>query len=144
MTALALSPAPVTQILRVLVVDDDDGMRRTVARSLRRLGCDVDVEADTPSALLRLRDASYDLVLSDVSMPLSTGIDLLRAVHGEKPELPVALMTGGGHHESAIEAVNAGAFSYLTKPFDERRLQRLLDKVATARQRLASEQSALA
>jgi EAL domain-containing protein (putative c-di-GMP-specific phosphodiesterase class I) len=100
---------------RVLLVDDDADVRRDYAKLLRSTGCTVETAADGREAIARL-GAGFDLIVSDISMPQMSGTQFLRAVRERDLDIPVILMTGAPGLESAVEAVEHGAFRYLTKP----------------------------
>jgi hypothetical protein len=103
---------------RVLVADDDEVFRRTVVRILRRVDFDVrDVDTGF-KAIAALEQEPFDVVVSDVRMPDGGGLDLLRAVRRVDLDVPVLLMTGEPSLAAATEAVEYGAFRYLTKPID--------------------------
>lgn len=101
---------------RVLLVDDDPEVRRDYSRLLRSLGCVVETATDGADAIEMLRDASFDLIVSDISMPRLKGTEFLRAVRERDLDVPVILMTGAPAFDTAVEAVEHGAFRYLTKP----------------------------
>lgn len=101
---------------RVLLVDDDQDIRRDYSRILRNLGCVVETAADGADAIQKLGGTSFDLILSDISMPRLTGTAFLRAVRERDLDVPVVLMTGAPSLDTAVEAVEYGAFRYLAKP----------------------------
>jgi len=103
---------------RVLVVDDEQLVARVLTRVLESAGYEVHTCFDGASALDCIRDASFDVVLSDVSMPGLDGVDLLRAVRGTDLDLPVVLITGTPSMDSALGAVEYGALRYLQKPVE--------------------------
>lgn len=103
---------------RVLVVDDEQLVARVLTRVLESAGYEVHTCFDGASALNCIRDASFDVVLSDVSMPGLDGVDLLRAVRGTDLDLPVVLITGTPSMDSALGAVEYGALRYLQKPVE--------------------------
>jgi EAL domain-containing protein (putative c-di-GMP-specific phosphodiesterase class I) len=103
---------------RVLLVDDDLDVCREYARSLRRSGLAVETATSAPEGLALLSVDSFDVVLSDISMPAMSGVAFLRAVRERNLDLPVILMTGSPSVETAIRAVDYGATKYLTKPVD--------------------------
>jgi DNA-binding NtrC family response regulator len=103
---------------RVVVIDDDPIVLRAVAQILTRAGHQVVALADPVEGLLAARQPDVDLVVSDVRMPNLDGMELLRAVKASAPEVEVILMTAYGGIDAAVEAVKAGAFHYLTKPFE--------------------------
>ena len=103
---------------RILICDDEDGMRRYLAKMLSGWGYLPETFA-TPVTLLSFLEnnpAEGDLLLLDVKMPVMDGIEVLRLVRKSRPELPVVMMTGHGTIESAVEAMKIGAFDYLAKP----------------------------
>jgi two-component system response regulator HydG len=102
---------------RVLVVDDESGILESLRILLRNNGFDVSVVQGGQAGLEALGAQEPDIVLTDVRMPKVTGIDILRAARERNPELPVILMTAQAELQSAIQAVNQGAFHYVQKPF---------------------------
>ena len=104
---------------RVLVVEDEKSMRDLLSLMLRKEGYAVEIAEGGAQAASRIaKDAVYDLVITDVSMPGMTGLELLRHVRKVSPESSVILMTAYGSKETAIEALNDGAAYYVEKPFD--------------------------
>ncbi|HKE16920.1 MAG TPA: EAL domain-containing response regulator [Kofleriaceae bacterium] len=101
---------------RVLLVDDDDSVRRDYSRVLRRAGWQVDTAQDGREAIETLGGTPYGVIVSDISMPGLSGLGFLRAVRQRDLDVPVVLMTGSPDLESAVEAVEYGAFRYLIKP----------------------------
>jgi DNA-binding NtrC family response regulator len=103
---------------KVLVVDDDAAIVHGITRALTRGGCDVVSAHDGPRALqLLARDPEIEVLLIDLILPGASGLDVLRDARAHRPDLPVIMMTGSASIESAVEALKAGAFDYLTKPF---------------------------
>jgi EAL domain-containing protein (putative c-di-GMP-specific phosphodiesterase class I)/CheY-like chemotaxis protein len=107
---------------RVLLVDDDQSVRRAAARVLQAEGFAVTQAADGEEALRLIEKCEFDVVLTDVMMPRTSGLELLRAIRQRDLELPVILMTGMPSMEAAREAQRFGALHYLTKPVDNDRL----------------------
>jgi len=101
---------------RLLVVDDDEGMREVLSEQLAR------------AAMKALADDIYDAVLSDIRMPDMEGIALLRAVRAKDHDLPVVLLTGGPTMATAVEAVEGGALDYLIKPVPTRKLLETMER----------------
>ena len=116
--------------VRVLLVDDEEAILRDYGRLLRSHGFSVDTASDGPSALERLADAAYDVILSDVSMVGMTGLEFLRAVRARDLDTPVILMTGLPDIDSAVQAIEYGAFRYLLKPTATEVLIQVLEKGA--------------
>lgn len=121
---------------RVLVVDDHPQVLQFQVMLLSRSGFEVSFCTDGAEALRLLRYNEYDVVISDIGMPNVDGIQLLKAVKSRDPDLPVIIVTGGATIDTAIDAVEHGAFKYLTKPVQ---FDRLLDttRKAIQLQRLA-------
>lgn len=102
----------------ILVVDDKEMLRDSVAATLGRAGFEVVVANDGPSAIELMRTRRPDAVVSDLKMPGMTGLELLERIRAVDEELPVVLMTAFGSIETAVDAMKRGAFDYLTKPFE--------------------------
>jgi EAL domain-containing protein (putative c-di-GMP-specific phosphodiesterase class I) len=101
---------------RVLLVDDDASVRRDYSKALRKAGWAVDTAEDGRQAIGTLGHATYGVIVSDISMPGLGGLEFLRAVRQRELDVPVVLMTGSPDLDSAVEAVEYGAFRYLIKP----------------------------
>ena len=106
----------------VLVVDDEELYRRSLERILTRVGHEVLEARDATEALAIAAAQPVDLVLADVRMPGINGLELVRQLHDMHPDLPCIVVTGFGGPEQSIEALRAGAFWYLEKPFDRGQL----------------------
>jgi len=109
---------------RVLVVDDDPAMRRVCARVLGNEGWDVVAVDGAKAALASVCDpaAPFDCVLTDVHMPEIDGFALIAEIRRHDDDLPVLLMTGDPSLDGAVRAIDTGAVSYLSKPFDHETL----------------------
>jgi excisionase family DNA binding protein len=103
---------------RILLVDDEESIRRLLSRMLES-AYDVEIAADAESALRLLRepDAHYDLLISDLNMPGIDGLTLIREARRIDSTLPAIVITGYSSESTAIEALNLGVAGYLTKPF---------------------------
>ncbi|MEO1337638.1 MAG: response regulator, partial [Myxococcota bacterium] len=101
---------------RLMVVDDDDGVRRVVAAILEDEGYEVATARDADEALGILSDTTFSLVVSDVKMPGRDGLWLLRQIRPKYEDTAVILLTGYGEVDSAVEALKEGAADYLRKP----------------------------
>ena len=110
-------PAAVSGRPRVLVVDDEEGIRELLSKTLALVEYDVDVAHDGRSALERLRLMPYDLLITDLRMPGVDGLTVIREARRLKTDLPVIIITGFSTEASAIDAINLGVQGYLTKPF---------------------------
>ena len=112
----------------LLLADDDRSIRTHLTRFLESLGHRVLAAGDGLAALARLTAEPVDLVLSDVRMPGLDGVELLRAVRERRPDALVILMTAYATVPGAVEAMRAGAFDYLTKPFALDELAATIDR----------------
>ncbi|MBP9211503.1 MAG: sigma-54-dependent Fis family transcriptional regulator, partial [Bacteroidetes bacterium] len=102
----------------VLVVDDESSMRKNVVELLSREGCAVLESGDGEDALRAVRSHNMHLILLDINLPKMDGISALKEIKKEYPDLPVIVFTAYGTSERAIEAMKAGAYDYLDKPFE--------------------------
>jgi two-component system response regulator PilR (NtrC family) len=102
---------------RILVVDDEAGMRDFLSILLQREGHRVVAAANGKEALRLAREGRFDLVISDIRMPQLDGVGLLEGLREADPEMPVILITAFASASSTIEAMKQGAFDYITKPF---------------------------
>jgi excisionase family DNA binding protein len=102
---------------RILVVDDEAGIRELLSKTLALAEYDVDLAGGGAEALERLHHTHYDLVITDLKMPGVDGITLIRDARRFLPQLPIIIITGYSTEASAIEAINLGVNGYLTKPF---------------------------
>lgn len=114
---------------RVLVVDDEPSVCRSLSMVLERFGFEVTAAGDGLEALERFRRGLHDLVIADLKMPGLSGLELLREVKRLSPGTPVVLLTAFGTVETAVQAMKEGAFDFLQKPFG---LEQLKDVVSRA------------
>lgn len=102
---------------RILLVDDQPSLRRSLSLMLQTAGFETGEAANAEEALLALTHSPYNLVVTDLRMDGMSGMDLLEHIKRQQPGLPVIVITAYGSIESAVEAMRRGAFDYLTKPF---------------------------
>lgn len=114
---------------RVLIVDDDTEMRQSLAVLLERSGWSVDTVAGAQIALSRLEATVPDVILSDVRMPGMSGLELLGEL-SKRPAPPLVLISAHGDIPMAVDAIQNGAYSFLEKPFEPRRLLTVLRHAA--------------
>ncbi len=109
---------------RILVVDDDESLRWVTQAQMQQSGYDVAAAASGEDALEQIRRNPPDLVITDLMMPRMSGLELLKKIRAEYPEIIIILVTAYGTIETAVEAMKAGAYDYITKPvnMDELRL----------------------
>lgn len=124
-----MSPQP-----SILVIDDEQGILETLRILLKNEGFDVTTAQGGKAGLEQLKASVPEIVLTDVRMPQITGIDILSAVRQQDPETPVILMTAQASLQSAIQAVNQGAFYYIQKPFSNDDMVAICRRAAEHRQ----------
>ena len=112
-----------------MVVDDELIVRESLKGWLEKFGYGVDTAEDALDALEKLERESYDFLLVDIKMPGMDGVELLKKVKEDQPDVIVVMITAHGSIESAIEAMKAGASDYLMKPFDPEGLELLIEKL---------------
>jgi two-component system, response regulator FlrC len=125
--------------LRVLVVDDDPGMRDGMAMSLKRSGFFAEQARGGEEALRMVRPGAYDAVVTDLRMPGMDGLQLTARLKAIDPGLPVLLITAFGSLDSAREAMRLGAFDFLSKPFSPEELITALNKALKSESHLKAE-----
>jgi DNA-binding NtrC family response regulator len=102
--------------IRTLLVEDEANMVRTLTKILERRGYSVDAASNGADALRKLEAAPYDLLITDLNMPVMDGMQLLREMHTRQIHPPTIVLTGHGTIQSAVEAMKLGAGDYLIKP----------------------------
>lgn len=107
---------------KVLIVEDDAGIRQSLFETLSALGFMIGEACNGEEALLRLRMVTYDAVLLDINMPGMGGMETCRRIFDTYPRLPVIMLTVRDDEEDKVEALDAGAHDYVTKPFQVREL----------------------
>jgi len=100
----------------ILIIDDEAGLRQTMARILLRAGFEVTTVASGKETLAILNEHTFDLIYLDIRMPDMNGLDVLKTIHELFPDLPVVLFTAQPDLHSAVEALRRGATDYLLKP----------------------------
>ncbi|RMG18415.1 MAG: sigma-54-dependent Fis family transcriptional regulator [Deltaproteobacteria bacterium] len=120
---------------RVLVVDDEQNIRKVLSALLRREGYEPLPASDGKEALRILGEegADIDAIVTDLKMPEVDGMTLLRQVHERQSEIPVIVITAHGTVDTAVEAMKHGAFDYLQKPFEQEELRLVLAKAVRTR-----------
>jgi DNA-binding NtrC family response regulator len=113
---------------RILLVDDDAAFCRFVADGLAHEGFDVDSARSPELALAAVADKDFEAALVDINMPQMNGLELSRRMLDQRPDLPIVIITAFGSMETAIAAIRAGAFDYVTKPFEIEQLAVAADR----------------
>src|SRR2546430_764586 len=118
---------------RLLIVEDDAGVRTTIVNFLELEGYAVDAVASTDEALERLNENAYPIVISDIYVDARTGLDVLEAARRKDPACSVILMTARGTMETVMAATRGGAFDYIAKPFEFDRVLETVKRAEAAR-----------
>lgn len=139
----AIIPDPVENRPRVLVVDDDVGIRNVLQRCLRAR-FDLTVVASAEAGIKAVGETHFDVLLSDVHLDGMDGVELLRRVRVHDLDLPVILMTGAPSLETAVKAIEHGALRYLFKPFNLDNLREVLDSAVEIRRLADARRQSLA
>ena len=125
----------------LLIVDDDPLVCESLKEMLILEGYTVDTAPDGLSALAKLKETRYQLILSDIQMPGLNGVELLKELKGRSPDTVIIFITGHGHIDGAVEAIKLGAYDYITKPIDDLHLKLTLKHALEQEKLLASYQS---
>ena len=115
-------------INRILVVDDELGLREGCRRALTRHGYPVDVAATGQEGLAKIQEGEFALVLLDVMMPDISGIELLKAIQNHDPDIVCIIITGYATVELAVSAMKLGAYDFIAKPFSDDNLVLAVEK----------------
>ncbi|MGD8413590.1 MAG: sigma-54 dependent transcriptional regulator [Candidatus Latescibacterota bacterium] len=120
--------------MRILLADDDASLRRVLQFKLAKEGHEVTAVEDGEMALNQLRSDRWDLLLSDIRMPVVNGVELLEMARQLQPGLKVILITAHATVSQAVEAVKLGAFDYITKPFEDDELTTAIKRAESFRE----------
>jgi DNA-binding NtrC family response regulator len=118
---------------RILVADDHDTLRRGLAQALAEASHDVEEASNGNAAIEKLHEGFFDIVISDLKMGGSTGLDVLKTAKTLHPTTAVILMTAFGSVSTAVEAMKAGAFDYVQKPFEVEEMEAKIEKALEVR-----------
>lgn len=124
--------------VRVLVIDDELGIREGCRRALTPYGFEVDVAENGPAGLRKLRESHFDILLLDAMLPGMTGLQVLEQVRKEFPDLICIIITGYATVELAVQAIRQGAHDFIAKPFTAEMLLQVISR-ELERQRLMKE-----
>ena len=127
---------------RVLVVDDEPDIRELLELTLVKMGLAVDTAGSVGEAQERLKNARFDLCITDMRLPDGEGLDLVRHIAGLAHDLPVAVITAYGSAENAVAALKAGAFDYVSKPIGLGQLRVLVKSALSLPERLEAANDA--
>lgn len=118
---------------KILVVDDEKTVCDSIKKILTRKGYEVDNTLNADDAITKIKETSYDLVITDMMMPKTSGLELLQIVKEHYPELEVVLITGYATIDTAVKATKLGAADYLPKPFTPDELTEITRKALERR-----------
>jgi EAL domain-containing protein (putative c-di-GMP-specific phosphodiesterase class I) len=118
------------QKVRVLLVDDDPTVLRATQKVLASLGCSVDTAPNGRVGLTLVESVTFDVIVTDVSMPEMDGLEFLRAVRRRDLDVPVILTSGAPALDAAVQAIEYGAFRYLVKPLESKTLDEAVQRAA--------------
>jgi len=112
---------------QILLIDDEPDILELLAMTLARLGLESDLAKDVSSARKLLQSKRYDACLTDLRLPDGSGIEIVKYIQASFPATPVAVISAHGNMETAIEALKAGAFDFISKPIELGRLRELVE-----------------
>src|SRR5580698_4611600 len=120
--------------MNVLIIDDDLGIRETLGTALETMGHKVEAAASRAAAEKKMRAESFEVAFLDIRLGAENGLDLLPELLRLSPRLAVIVITAYSSIETAVQAIQRGAFDYLSKPFKPAQIAQLLERVAKTRQ----------
>ena len=113
---------------RILIADDHDSLRRGLAQAIAEAGHDVEEAPNGNAAIEKLHEGFFDVIVSDLKMGGSTGLEVLKTAKQLHPSCAVILMTAFGSVSTAVEAIKSGAFDYVQKPFEIEEMEVKIEK----------------
>ena len=116
----------------VLLVDDEEKFLDVLSQRLGTRGLDAVTATSGEEALVKIKNKNFDAIILDIMMPGMGGIETLKRIRKENPELQIIMLTGRGSVDKAVEAMKEGAIDFLEKPAD---IEKLLEKIENARQK---------
>lgn len=118
---------------KILIVDDEQNMCDLITMDMKLRGIDCESQTSVKGAIDAFRAGEFDAVLTDVRMPGTTGIQLCQQLTDSRPDVPVVVMTAFGSMETAVEAIRAGAYDFVTKPIEMDMLALILERAVRHR-----------
>jgi DNA-binding NtrC family response regulator len=116
----------------VLLVDDEEQFLKILSQRLEGRGIKVDTSTSGEDALQKVEGKAFDAIVLDLAMPGMSGIDTLKRIRKENPDLQIIMLTGHGSVEKGVEAIKAGAVDFLEKPAD---MNKIMEKIAEAKRK---------
>ena len=121
-----------TSKLRLLLLDDEPIVGKTLKPALSKVGCDVEVYENPAQALKRVDEQEFDIIVTDIRMEGMDGIEVLDHIRKKSPRTKVIMITGYAMMETAREAMEKGAFDFISKPFEPGELRAVVARAARA------------
>ena len=128
------------ETMRLLLVDDEENFRRTIAKRLKKRGITSEQAGTGAECLSILQEKPIDVVVLDVKMPGMNGIETLQHIKEKYPKIEVIMLTGHATTQDGVDGIKTGAFDYLTKPIE---LEHLLGKIRQAHEKILREEEKL-
>ena len=129
-----------TNLKNIWVLDDDQSIRWVIEKALNRNGYIVKTFDSVEDAMDLIGTSNPDLILSDVRMPGKSGLDFLEIVKKDNPQIPVIIMTAYSDVETTVDSYKAGAYEYISKPFDINDLLKIVNKASSSTKVLKSDE----
>jgi two-component system, OmpR family, copper resistance phosphate regulon response regulator CusR len=108
--------------MQILVIEDEDRVADPIKRGLEELGFSTTIAANGTTGMKMALSGSFDLIITDILLPGTSGIELCRTIRNEFPDIPIIMLTALGTTDDKVEGFDSGANDYLVKPFDFREL----------------------
>ena len=116
----------------ILLVDDEEQFLKVLSQRLEGRGMKVDTSATGEDALDKVKDKTFDAIVLDLAMPGMSGMEALKRIRSENPDVQIIMLTGHGSVEKGVEAIKAGAVDFLEKPAD---LNKIMEKIMEAKRK---------
>ena len=129
-----------TNLKNIWVLDDDQSIRWVIEKALNRNGYIVKTFDSVEDAMDLIGTSNPDLILSDVRMPGKSGLDFLEIVKRDNPQIPVIIMTAYSDVETTVDSYKAGAYEYISKPFDINDLLKIVNKASSSTKVLKTDE----
>ncbi len=114
----------------VLLVDDEEQFLKVLSKRMEGRGLKVDTATSGEDAIKRVHGKEFDAIVLDLAMPGMSGIETLKRIRSENPDVQIIMLTGHGSLEKGVEAIKAGAVDFLEKPAD---MSKIMEKIAEAK-----------
>jgi DNA-binding NtrC family response regulator len=114
----------------ILLVDDEEQFLKVLSQRMEGRGMKVDTSTSGEDALKKVEGKDFDAIILDLAMPGMSGIETLKRIRSENPDVQIIMLTGHGSVEKGVEAIKAGAVDFLEKPAD---LNKIIEKIAEAK-----------